>query len=118
MKQELQECIEIEKLSDRSKIITLLKSCLLALKRFSVKRIQCLSEIKKILVHTAAPPEAGTFKFENKMILFTGMRIISIAIHQDKINREETLAMDGVRTISGIIGHILEVNKRDLRNQS
>ena len=59
MKTELQECIEQEKLSNRSKIITLLKSCLLALKKFSVKRIQCLSEIKTILVHTAASVEAG-----------------------------------------------------------
>jgi len=81
IKAELQHCIEKEKLSDRSKIITLLKSCLLALKKFSVKRIQCLAEIKKILVHTAAPADKGSVEFDKKMILFTGMRIISMAIH-------------------------------------
>ena len=44
------------------------------------------------------------------MILFTGIRIISMAIHEDRVNREEILSMDGVRMISDIISHILAVN--------
>ena len=54
MKEELMQCIETEKFSDSVKIITLLKSCRLALKKFSLKRIQCLSEIKTILVHASS----------------------------------------------------------------
>ena len=33
-----------------------------------------------------------------------------MAIHEDNINREEILAMDGVRMISDIISHILSMN--------
>lgn len=101
----------MEGFADRAKIIILLKSCLLALKKFSVKRIQCLSEIKTILVHIAAG-KAASVDQDKKMILFTGMRIVSMAINHDAVNREEVLAMDGVRTISDIISHILHVNKK------
>ena len=54
MKEELKQCIERDEFNDSAKIITLLKSCRLALKKFTLKRIQCLSEIKTILVHTSS----------------------------------------------------------------
>lgn len=53
MKEELRLCIEQDNFEDKAKIITLLKSCKLALKKFNLKRIQCLSEIKTILMHAA-----------------------------------------------------------------
>ena len=123
MKAELRSCIDQDRFADGQKIITLLKSCRLALKKFKTKRIQSLSEIKTILVHAAAQEgdiasaedgtqEAGRSKalMQKKMILFTGIRIISMAIHEDRVNREEILSMDGVRMISDIISHILAVN--------
>ena len=50
MKTELQFCIQEEQLGDKSKVLTLLKSCLLALKKFSLKRILALQEVKQILM--------------------------------------------------------------------
>jgi len=81
LRAELRLCIEVEAFKDRVKIITLLKSCLLALKKFTLKRIVCLPEIKRILVHTASlqakdgSRDGGDIQMK-KMILFTGLRIV------------------------------------------
>ena len=61
MKDELRQCIDVEKFTDSAKMITLLKSCRLALKKFHLKRIQCLSEIKTILVHVSSHESLATF---------------------------------------------------------
>ena len=50
MQAELRYCIYEENLKNKDKIIILFKMCLLALKKFDVKRINALNEIKRILM--------------------------------------------------------------------
>lgn len=112
MKTELKQWIneDMDKSGSQDKLIILLKSCLLALKKFEEKRIKCLAEIKQILLDTAKsqPGNDDEAKLHKKTILFTSLRIISMAINSDQYNRGEVLAMNGVGFIHDIITHILQ----------
>jgi hypothetical protein len=55
MQAELRYCIYENNLSDKNKIITLFKMCLLALKKFDSSRINSLNEIKRILLAICKP---------------------------------------------------------------